>query len=250
MTNQERNDQAEHLRKKVDAKLNEEEFSVASLPSRKEVHGKKKQKIVWKIKFPLVKLLALFFVLLPITIFAFYTYFTKDDKPVISKKEESSFSSEVNVDGKFDDEVMKKEEPAKDNDKDQKEKQLASTNETKENKKDTEKEAESKVDKPSSESNVKSQEETKGDTNHPTQKIPVKNEPKEPEKKPVVKPVVPDKNENTPKVIEHVVKPKETIFRIAMNYYSSQSGIEKIKQANGLTSNDIHVGQVLKIPMD
>ncbi|MEH6942295.1 LysM peptidoglycan-binding domain-containing protein [Bacillus sp. JJ722] len=243
MTNQERNDQAEHLRKKVDAKQNEDEFSVASLPSRKEVHGKKKQKMVWKIKFPLVKLLALFFVLLPITIFAFYTYFTKDDKPAFTKEEESSFSSEVNVDGKYEDEVVKKEDSPKDKDKneDQKEKKLANNDE---------KEGKSKVDKPSSELNVKSKEETKGDSNHPNQKVPVKNEPKEPEKKPVVKPEVPDKNENTSKVIEHVVKPQETIFRIAMNYYSSQSGIEKIKQANGLSSNDIRVGQVLKIPMD
>ncbi len=52
------------------------------------------------------------------------------------------------------------------------------------------------------------------------------------------------------KVVYHTVKPKETIFRIAMTYYKSQSGIEIIKQANNLPSNEIQTGQVLKIPLE
>jgi len=46
----------------------------------------------------------------------------------------------------------------------------------------------------------------------------------------------------------HQVQPGETLFRIAMNYYKSQDGIEKIRQANGLSGNEISVGQTLKIP--
>lgn len=49
-------------------------------------------------------------------------------------------------------------------------------------------------------------------------------------------------------VVYHTVKPGETLFRIAMNYYQSQDGIDKIRQANGLGSNEISVGQTLKIP--
>ncbi|WP_042346323.1 LysM peptidoglycan-binding domain-containing protein [Bacillus massiliigorillae] len=260
MTNQEHKDQAELLRKKVDSNHSEAEFSVDSLPSRKEVHSKKKQKTVWKIKFPLVKLLAAFFVLLPVAIFAFYTYFTKDDKPTYTKeKDESSFSSEVNVDDKYVVGSEKKEDSSKDKDskdkaskeKESKEKQLASANEQKESEKDAKKEIPSTSASSSSGPNVKSEEPTSNNNknnnnNNTTHQVPVKNEPKEPEKKPVV----PNQNESTPKVIEHTVKPKETIFRIAMNYYKSQSGIDIIKRANGLTSNDIRVGQVLKIPMD
>lgn len=46
----------------------------------------------------------------------------------------------------------------------------------------------------------------------------------------------------------HVVAANETLYRISMNYYGSDSGIEKIKKANGLSSNDIMVGQKLIIP--
>lgn len=46
----------------------------------------------------------------------------------------------------------------------------------------------------------------------------------------------------------HVVAANETLYRISMNYYGSDSGVEKIKKANGLSSNDIMVGQKLIIP--
>ncbi|MCJ8006704.1 LysM peptidoglycan-binding domain-containing protein [Lederbergia wuyishanensis] len=51
------------------------------------------------------------------------------------------------------------------------------------------------------------------------------------------------------KVVYHTVKKGETLFRISMNYYKSQSGIEKIKAANGITANEIKEGQTLKIPL-
>ena len=40
----------------------------------------------------------------------------------------------------------------------------------------------------------------------------------------------------------------ETLYRISMNYYGTDAGIEKIKKANGLSSNDIMAGQKLIIP--
>lgn len=46
----------------------------------------------------------------------------------------------------------------------------------------------------------------------------------------------------------HVVAPGETLFRIAMNYYGSPDGVETIKSANGLSSNEISAGQTLRIP--
>jgi cytoskeletal protein RodZ len=46
----------------------------------------------------------------------------------------------------------------------------------------------------------------------------------------------------------HVVQPGETLYRIAMNYYNSPDAVEKIKSANGLSSNSISTGQTLILP--
>lgn len=46
----------------------------------------------------------------------------------------------------------------------------------------------------------------------------------------------------------HIVAANETLYRISVNYYGSDAGIDKIKKANGLSSNDIMAGQKLIIP--
>jgi len=46
----------------------------------------------------------------------------------------------------------------------------------------------------------------------------------------------------------HVVQPGETLYRIAMNYYNSPDAVEKIKSANGLSSNSISTGQTIILP--
>lgn len=46
----------------------------------------------------------------------------------------------------------------------------------------------------------------------------------------------------------HIVQPNETLYRIAMNYYNSPDAVEKIKEANGLTSDSISTGQSLILP--
>ncbi|WP_332649274.1 LysM peptidoglycan-binding domain-containing protein [Lysinibacillus sp. 54212] len=46
----------------------------------------------------------------------------------------------------------------------------------------------------------------------------------------------------------HVVKSNETLYRIAMQYYKDPNGVEKIKKANNLGSEQIYVGQSLIIP--
>lgn len=46
----------------------------------------------------------------------------------------------------------------------------------------------------------------------------------------------------------HIVQPNETLYRIAMNYYNSPDAVEKIKDANGLTSDSISAGQKLILP--
>ncbi|MFJ8065164.1 LysM peptidoglycan-binding domain-containing protein [Psychrobacillus sp. NPDC096426] len=46
----------------------------------------------------------------------------------------------------------------------------------------------------------------------------------------------------------HIVKENETLYRIAINYYNDPNAVEKIKSANGLSSNDISTGQKLILP--
>ena len=54
----------------------------------------------------------------------------------------------------------------------------------------------------------------------------------------------------TANTVYHTVQPGETIYRISIKYYKSKSGIDTIKSANNLTSNEIRVGQVLTIPLN
>ena len=53
----------------------------------------------------------------------------------------------------------------------------------------------------------------------------------------------------TASTVYHTVQPGETIYRISIKYYQSKSGIDTIKSANNLSSNEIRVGQVLTIPL-
>lgn len=46
----------------------------------------------------------------------------------------------------------------------------------------------------------------------------------------------------------HTVQSNENLFRIALKYYGDASGVEKIKEANNLSSDSISVGQTLIIP--
>jgi cytoskeletal protein RodZ len=68
-------DQAEKLKQRIE-KYKEPVFeeTETSMPPRSELHRNKKKKAKVKVKFPLIRLLALFFILLPITIFSIYTY--------------------------------------------------------------------------------------------------------------------------------------------------------------------------------
>lgn len=66
-------DQAERLRQKID-KLNVPSAQESSLPPRSDLHRNKKKKTKLKFKYPLIRLLVLFFILLPITIFSIYSY--------------------------------------------------------------------------------------------------------------------------------------------------------------------------------
>jgi len=67
------------------------------------------------------------------------------------------------------------------------------------------------------------------------------------EKPKVEQPKVEQPKQETPSRT-HIVKENETLYRIAVNYYKDPNAVEKIKAANGLSSNDISAGQKLILP--
>jgi len=82
--------------------------------------------------------------------------------------------------------------------------------------------------------------------NPPAVKNETQNETETPKEE--EKPKTENKTEDNTKARTHIVAANETLYRISMNYYGSDAGIDKIKKANGLSSNDIMAGQKLIIP--
>src|SRR3954466_899773 len=73
-------EQAEKLRQKIDIDPFEEGEVVEreKLLPRSKVNWKKRKKNKWKLKYPVIRLLVLFFILLPITIFSIYSTIARD----------------------------------------------------------------------------------------------------------------------------------------------------------------------------
>ncbi|WP_144547523.1 LysM peptidoglycan-binding domain-containing protein [Bacillus sp. X1(2014)] len=66
-------DQAERLKQRIE-KINEKMDLKDDLPPRERIHRQKKRRTKWKLKYPVIRLLVLFFILLPIIIFSVISY--------------------------------------------------------------------------------------------------------------------------------------------------------------------------------
>jgi LysM repeat protein len=92
-------DQAEELRKQVtNLKQDKKELDVLSLPPRSEVHKNTNKKTKWKIKYPVIRLLAIFFILLPISILSIYYLYDKKPTSVVTLNQNDSYET-INIDG-------------------------------------------------------------------------------------------------------------------------------------------------------
>jgi LysM repeat protein len=240
-------DQAERLRKKIDRKPETgDSRQKSALPPRSRVHQEKRKKNKWRVKYPVIRLLALFFIMLPITIFSIYQYVSSD----------KSINTGLNTESK---EIGSETVVFATNEED-KGTTIEVREEQETEKPETAKETEEK------EAQEKEAAEKESDGGQQEQQAPKKpdaeDKSSEPDSKKQAQQTASDSTDSKKpagtqeelkkeaKVVYHTVKPKETIFRIAMSYYKSQSGIEIIKQANNLPSNEIRTGQVLKIPLD
>lgn len=232
-------DQAERLKKRIQ-KINDKVEDGDKLPPREQLHRQKKKKTKWKLKYPVIRLLVLCFILLPIIIFSVISY--RDNGKKINGAEKTSGSSvgyeTINLEkpDQADETVIEEPEGTDQETVDLKEEEEKSeASQEVEDRSNSSNNSNSTVQASSSEAAANKQ---APENNSQQQPVTVKNETNA------------TSPEKTSKVVYHTVEPKETLFKIAMNYYQSQKGIDIIKKANKLQSEEIYAGQVLKIPLD
>lgn len=220
-------DQAERLRKKIVRKRESAESSTEKeiLSPRSRLHREKRKKNKWKLKNPLISLLALCFILLPIAIYSMSQSWGigKTENAEKASKNESGFETVgfENQNDKKSTTIEEREEIPKSDDK------------------PPGKDKESNSSIPAEKSPIEDEPNDKGSVS------PDENQAKADGKSDQEKT---GKSQDEKAVVYHTVKTNETLYRIAMKYFNSQSGIEIIKKANNLNSNEIQVGQVLAIP--
>ncbi|WP_170971602.1 LysM peptidoglycan-binding domain-containing protein [Peribacillus simplex] len=245
--NEKENDQAGELRSRI-----ERQKAKSSLPKRSKVHQNKKKKSKGKIKFPMIQLLALFFILLPIGFYTLYTYLdrpvqvTKSDQVTLSGEDNESIPTTATAEDLKEKESVKAEE---EKEKEEAEAKAKAKQEAEEKAK-AEQEAEEKA-KAEQEAEEKAKAKQEAEEKAKAQQMADEKAKKEAaEKKKSAENVQAAKTDKEGyKVVLHTVQGQETLFRISMNYYKSQEGIALIKEWNGLNGNEISQGQVLKIPI-
>jgi LysM repeat protein len=231
-------DQAERLRKRVERKSENTIEKKESLPPRSEMHRQKQKKTKVKVKYPVIRLMALFFILLPISFFSILSYLDGAKMP-LNKTLERAGVEMINVETK--DDTNSKEQEA-----------------------DQEAPSYEEIADPDGIDVVAAGPAPSSGGDKNTVEVPVVDEEKEGGKtavpasaETVKEPAIAEDakaaeeiaSESSEEVIYHTVKPSETLFRVAMTYYKSQDGIPIIQKANNLKGNEIQTGQVLKIPI-
>ncbi|MCA1058288.1 LysM peptidoglycan-binding domain-containing protein [Rossellomorea aquimaris] len=219
-------DQAAKLKKKIERVPEERPAKKREpLPPRSELHREKQKKNKWKLKYPLISMLLLLFILLPLTVFSIYSYLDNRNGPLVVLSEDADDVVEVRYDQPEAENEGKEETKVSEEDE-------VEVPETAQKDEPSEEQSDSsgKNQPSSAPANTTKEEKPKEE---------IKEEPKEEVKE-----------ETKVKVVYHTVKAQETLYRIAMNYYKSPSGVERIKEWNKIQDNDIQTGQVLEIPLD
>ncbi|MBV7507169.1 LysM peptidoglycan-binding domain-containing protein [Bacillus sp. sid0103] len=228
-------DQAERLKQRIE-KINEKVDAKDGLPPREQIHRQKKKKTKWKLKYPVIRLLVLFFILLPIIIFSVISYRdgAKKINGVEKPAEDSVGYETINLENTNEDEGSKAV------DSDQSKETITEDNQSEETSKESNDQVE--VAETSTDNSVETD-----NTNENKPDTPVSDNNSEPEKEKVTAETTTSPIDST---VTHTVKPKENLYRIAMRYYHSPKGMDIIMKANNLQSKQISAGQVLKIPLN
>ncbi|MFL6560444.1 MAG: LysM peptidoglycan-binding domain-containing protein, partial [Bacillus sp. (in: firmicutes)] len=222
-------DQAERLKRRIE-KINAKVEDKDDLPPRELIHRQKKKKTKWKLKYPVIRLLVLFFILLPIIIFSVISY--RDGAKKINGVEKTSEDNvgyeTINL------------EKSTDEDENNPEKSVESSETITENSSDSETEETSdetidQVVQPETKENTSVLTPNTNQNSPDTEVSNTNNEEKEAE---------------TSTFVSHTVQPDENLYKLAMKYYNSPKGMDIIIKANNLKSDQVSAGQVLKIPMN
>ncbi|WP_316569763.1 LysM peptidoglycan-binding domain-containing protein [Neobacillus sp. YIM B06451] len=228
-------EQVEKHRQKID-RVKPETGEPAKLPPRSRVHQNRKKKTRLKLKYPVIRLLVLFFVLFPLTVFA-----------VISNLEGNKTANSTENGGI---------ETVDFEDNDQPEQVGTPADEGDNNKEEGMGEKSGQLETPNDgEDNGDGQDRAENNAssggNASSEKTPVPGKDSSNSEGPSAGEGKSQKTgTSVGNVKYHTVKPGETLFRIAMMYYNSKDGIVKIREANGIVGNEIKVGQSLKIPLN
>lgn len=233
-------DQAERLRKRVERKTEHAVEKREKLPPRSEIHRQKQKKTKVKVKYPVIRLMALFFILLPITFFSIISYLEGGKGPIDFTSDRAGVELiDVEDTGKGkagDNNANDEEAPAIEDITDDAEIDVAVAAPA----------PEAGEDKNSSDLKAEDQQNSGTAAAGPVKEPANDSAQETPET--TAAPV--DNNAGgQEKILYHTVQPSETLFRVAMKYYKSQDGIPIIKRANNIQGNEIQAGQVLKIPI-
>lgn len=232
-------DQAERLRKRVERKSENIAEKKESLPPRSEMQRQKQNKTKVKVKYPVIRLMALLFILLPISFFSIISYLDGVNVP-LNKSQERAGVEMINVESQEDGNVVV----------DQEEDQAAPSYEEIADTDEIDVVAagpapSSSGDKDAAQTPVDGEKKESGIISVPASS--------EPDKGTAVTEGTTATREDVSisreKIIYHTVKSNETLFRVSMIYYKSQEGIPIIKKANNIQGNEIQAGQVLEIPI-
>ncbi|GEM_PF-2150680 len=221
------------------------------LPSRRAVHHKKKKKKKKNQKYTGMTILAISFIALPVLLLGIHEminrYSVDTVLPVnsssnqfeqigVEQKGSSSATGNVTVEKEDSEAEEKPDETAKEqaSSAEQEEKEVAKQKETAQQKEEAAKKQETAAEqeKTTADSQAEKAAASEVEKQEPVEKTETENA----------------EAASQQSVIYHTVAANETLYRIAMKYYNSKTGIEIIKQANQLTSDNVLAGQVLKIP--
>lgn len=232
-------DQLERSRQKIDRTDQAEETKKSGLPPRGELHRQRREKNKWKLKYPVIQMLVVIFILLLVSTFSVYTYMNSHPKAG-GKKAGGNLDELEMVDferktapAKQEEDETKQEDSGSDKKEGSKEDEKMNVDE------DIEQEASSTsaARTPENPASGSGAEKTSGG-----EKVESNKHSQQPKSSP-------ESGSGSQKIVYHTVQPSETLFRISMKYYHSQDGIPIIREANKIKGNEIKEGQVLKIPL-
>lgn len=219
-----------------------DKLTESTLPTRSDFHKSKKKKTKFKIKYPIIRLLTAFFIILVISIFSYQFYFEKDaNNSIFKQSKDSSAYESVDFAEKAKQGIATNE------------KNKVENNEQIENKQMEDKPEAS--DEESAETNTTNASDgtsnlsNSGEDNNGVDTEAANTPQSEPAREGAVGESADKGPDPNYKIVYHTVAANETLFRISIKYYNSRDGEELIKSWNNLNGNNIYEGQVLKIPI-